>query len=287
MTGLSTLLNDAEYFAAFRTVQAYNRYEDQRPTKAARDEAMAAMVRIETERGIRGSAHHTLKPEAAAAPAAPETGFRKVDGEWAYVRGARVHTLNADKDSFEVLKERDYAKDKNRVFYKSEEFPGADPATFEILERDRFAKDKKHVYVMTYPIPGAEAASFRILEGPYSRDAVRIYCGTVTVETSNVEAFEPLECTSMWHISSNKNSFLFDYGESFSKLEISRDHPAVTGSGWGRDGKYYYYGPGRVAGADYASFKIVSDYEAVDKDRKYFWTFPEDELPARRERFLK
>jgi len=219
------------------------------------------------------------------------TGFTKVDGEWVYVSwnagsGTSVHKLNADNDTFAVLEERDYAKDKYRVFYKWEEFPGADPASFQVLERACFAKDKKNVYVMTYPIPGAESASFKVIRGPYSRDAVRVYCGTVPMETANVDGFEPLECDGMWEITFDKGSFLFDFGESFSKLEISQDHPVVTGTGWGRDGKYYYHGPGRVEGADYASFKIVSSYEAVDKDRKFMYVFPEDQLPARRERFL-
>ena len=84
----------------------------------------------------------------------------------------------------------------------------------------------------------------------------------------------------------DKGSFLFDYGESFSKLEISSRQPVVVGSGWGRDGKYYYHGPGRVEGADYATFKIIDSIEAADKDRKFMNVFPEDELPARRERFL-
>ena len=55
MSGLSTLLNDAEYFAAFRVSQAYNVTRgEKRPTKETRDNAVETMKRIETDKGIKG-----------------------------------------------------------------------------------------------------------------------------------------------------------------------------------------------------------------------------------------
>lgn len=55
MSGISTLLNDATYFAAFRVIQAYNfSSEDKRPTKEAYDRATKTMKRIEKEKGIKG-----------------------------------------------------------------------------------------------------------------------------------------------------------------------------------------------------------------------------------------
>lgn len=55
MSGLSTLLNDSEYFAAFRILQAYNsESNDQRPTDEANDQATETMIRIEKERKIKG-----------------------------------------------------------------------------------------------------------------------------------------------------------------------------------------------------------------------------------------
>ena len=219
------------------------------------------------------------------------TGYTKVDGAWAYVtwdegNGRKVHDLAADNDSFVVIDQKYYAKDKQRVFYEGQVIAGADPASFQVINRDHFAKDKQHVYLMKHRIAGADPASFQVIRGPYSRDASRVYCGTVPMETASVEAFELLQCDGMWMTCFDKGSFLFDYGESFSKLEISSQQPVVVGSGWGRDGKYYYHGPGRVEGADYATFKIIDSFEAADKDRKFMNVFPEDELPARRERFL-
>ena len=55
MSDLSTLLGDAEYAAAFRTVQAHNRLGNgARPSKEDRDQAVETMKRIETEKGIAG-----------------------------------------------------------------------------------------------------------------------------------------------------------------------------------------------------------------------------------------
>ena len=54
---LSMLLQDAGYFAAFKTAQDYNlKAESNRPTKAAYDSACQAMEQIEKEKRIVGFA---------------------------------------------------------------------------------------------------------------------------------------------------------------------------------------------------------------------------------------
>ena len=193
-------------------------------------------------------------------------------------------SLNADDGTFSVLGDRDYAKDKDRVFYQNRTIDGADPSTFEVINKDNFSKDGTHVYFREHEIIGADPASFRVLQLPYSRDAKRVYCGTVPME-ADVDAFEPVEWYGLWVTEYDKHNSLFEHGESFDKLDISRERPAVTGWGGGRDGKYYYCGPGRVDGADYASFKMVSQSEASDQDRRYVNVFPAEQLPERRKRF--
>jgi hypothetical protein len=55
MSELSTLLNDPEYFAAFRVVQAFNlATDDERPTDEANDKATETMKRIEKDKGLKG-----------------------------------------------------------------------------------------------------------------------------------------------------------------------------------------------------------------------------------------
>ncbi|MBN1909293.1 MAG: hypothetical protein JW818_06115 [Pirellulales bacterium] len=54
MKGVATLLNDKEYFAAFKVVQAYNLSPlDNHPTEEVQ-KARKTMVRIEKEKGIKG-----------------------------------------------------------------------------------------------------------------------------------------------------------------------------------------------------------------------------------------
>jgi hypothetical protein len=55
MTELSTLLNDAEYFAAFQIVQAYHLTAgDKRPSQEAKDKAIETMKRIQKNKGLKG-----------------------------------------------------------------------------------------------------------------------------------------------------------------------------------------------------------------------------------------
>ena len=80
---------------------------------------------------------------------------------------------------------------------------------------------------------------------------------------------------------------MFDYGEAFAGLDISQRNPVITGQGWARDGTFYYFGPARMEGIDYPSFRILSPFQSADAHRKYAWTFPDSELAQRRKRFLE
>jgi hypothetical protein len=55
MSDLSTLLNDAEYFTAYRVVQAFNLERgEKRPTKEEKEKAEETMKRIEGEKNLKG-----------------------------------------------------------------------------------------------------------------------------------------------------------------------------------------------------------------------------------------
>src|SRR5437868_4142156 len=79
------------------------------------------------------------------------TGYKTVDGEWAFVtwdegRGRTVHKLGADAKTFRVVKVNEYAKDKNRVYYHDRALEGVDPPTFQLLKEPHYVKDKDHVF---------------------------------------------------------------------------------------------------------------------------------------------
>lgn len=55
MGDLATLLNDPEYFAAFKIIQAYNLgQKEKQPTKEERDKATETMKQIEQKKGLKG-----------------------------------------------------------------------------------------------------------------------------------------------------------------------------------------------------------------------------------------
>ncbi|MFO1096164.1 MAG: DKNYY domain-containing protein [Planctomycetaceae bacterium] len=66
-----------------------------------------------------------------------------------------------------------------------------------------------------------------------------IYCGIQRMVVEHPDRFEALP-----------NSNLSAYGRA-------------------RDGEFYYRGPERVEGADYASFQPIHDFAAADKNRRY------------------
>ena len=218
-------------------------------------------------------------------------GYKLTDGKWKYVtwdegNGRVEHDIEGINGSLTVLSDSEYAKDQIHVFYHAEMIQGADPATFELLPGARYAKDKSHVFVMRRIIDGADPKTFEIIKESYGRDATAIFCGNIRMNVADPAKFEPLRCTGMWTGSYVKGDFLFHYGEEFEALDVSQDHPAIIGEGWGRDGKYYYYGPARIEAADYATFKIIDGFNSADKNRAYMFSFPADELEERRKKYI-
>jgi hypothetical protein len=211
------------------------------------------------------------------------TGYKKVDGKWAYVisnfaQGTVVNHLNADDESFRVVADGAYAKDKKNVFCELEKIPSADPETFEVIDvLGRISKDKKNVYITTIQVPDADPATFKVLQPPrsYARDAKRIYCGTIQMQVDDPETFEPIQSFSGISTIYDEEKFLHDYGKAYRGVVVTQDHPVVVGLGWARDRKSVYFGPGKVEGADRESFKVEGRYEASDKNRKYWGIRPE------------
>lgn len=208
-------------------------------------------------------------------------GYKQIDGQWAWVatnvNGTSTATIDADADTFEILTDIRYGKDKYRVFRRATVIRGAEPATFELLSTIDYAKDKAHVFLQEHQIPGADPSSFKVIRYPFGRDARRVYCGTVPMAVENIADFEIVSEITSTGATLDRDHFLREHGQEFAHLEVSPEHPAFTCNAWSRDGKHYYYGPARVDGADYESFRIVDRFSAFDKNRKYRRSFPVNE----------
>jgi DKNYY family len=197
-------------------------------------------------------------------------GFRQINGEWSYVTttagsGTVVNNLHASSNTFQVLA-HDFAKDADRVFYKRFVVEGADPSTFEVLDRKGYAKDEKQVYLMQYNVREADPSSFQVLKWPYARDDKNVFCGNVKMFVADVKNFEPVKCYGNVRSIYKRERFVEDFGKAFDFVTATQSEPAIVSSAYGRDGVYYYYGPARIEGADYATFRILDRYTGRDKD---------------------
>lgn len=175
-------------------------------------------------------------------------GYKFENGSWSLIQhnegvGRMVTKVEgADQSTFEPIN-KDYAKDKDRVFWETLVIKGADPRTFVVLG-SLYGKDETKVFWREREITGADPKSFQIVDGAelWSKDKRDFYF-----------AAQPLGVADM------------------SSFKIIRP-------GWAKDDKAYYAVPqfaqvGKVD-CDYPTMRILSEAYAVDKNRAYYFGTP-------------
>ena len=121
-----------------------------------------------------------------------DSGYQKEDGKWLWVsydEAAGKRTTPIDKhdyQSFEVLENKKYARDKNSVFYLGSIIKNADPKSFTWLKAG-YSKDENHVFLDAETIIFAKPDSFEPLEFPYSKDDAHVFCGTIPLSLKGNE----------------------------------------------------------------------------------------------------
>lgn len=119
-------------------------------------------------------------------------GYQKENGKWVWISfdeavGKRVSQIDKhDYETFEVLNNGKYAKDKNSVFYIKSKIENADPKTFETIKRG-YSKDNNHIFLDDEVVIHANPKTFQLLEFPYSKDDLHVFCGTVPLNLKNEE----------------------------------------------------------------------------------------------------
>lgn len=135
------------------------------------------------------------------------SGYVFENGTWNYVShdkavGRRVNPIDVDKDEFQELKYKDFARDNESVYYKHRKIEGSDPDTFEVIstaDRRSYAKDKNNVYIYikddwgVYKIINADPTTFEVLDFPYAKDKNDAYNGTLPLFVDDVSKFEVIE----------------------------------------------------------------------------------------------
>ena len=144
------------------------------------------------------------------------SGYNKQDGKWVWVSydeaaGKRVSKIDHhDFESFEILDNKNYARDKKSVFYIGRKIKNADPQSFEVLNNG-YSKDYNNVFLDAETIVFADSDSFKLLEFPYSKDRKNIFCGTLPLEISNNEVSEFTVTNKNELMSNSKSTILLSH----------------------------------------------------------------------------
>jgi hypothetical protein len=124
-------------------------------------------------------------------------GYQKENDNWAWVSydeavGKRVSKIDSvDSESFTVLPDKDYAKDKNHVYWTGAIIIGADPDSFEAIANG-YSKDRHNVFLDYDKVVFANPKTFELLKFPYAKDDSHIFCGTIPlpIEKHEIDDFQ-------------------------------------------------------------------------------------------------
>ena len=123
------------------------------------------------------------------------SGYQKEENKWTWVSydeavGKREGIIEeADLETFSVLENDKYAKDKNNVYFNGGIIPFADPNSFKVIDNG-YSKDNASVYLDWDKVIFADPKTFEQLVFPYSRDLERVFCGTLPIEIEKNEVTE-------------------------------------------------------------------------------------------------
>lgn len=210
-----------------------------------------------------------------AALSGAKKGFFVTDGQptyhdWNAGVGNIVKPLQgADADSFKAFEFPKraaalYARDSTHVYmamgYTPREIKGADAATFELLTPDGlYSRDANQVYYLGVPLKDCDPSTFEILMFPFSQDKTKAYIGATSIPSVDRESWRPL-----------RRGFADSYWEESDNNELRpKEQNSVWVEGWSKDDRAFYYGRAVVSGIDVATFEVLSDYYARDKNHVY------------------
>jgi hypothetical protein len=122
-------------------------------------------------------------------------GYQKENDNWAWVSydeavGKRVTKIDSvDTESFTILADKEYAKDKNHVYLTARIIPGADPNTFEVIAPG-YSRDDQSVFLDYDKIVFANPKTFELIRFPYAKDDSHIFCGTIPLPIEKDEIID-------------------------------------------------------------------------------------------------
>ncbi|MGQ8873175.1 DKNYY domain-containing protein [Paenibacillus sp. TSA_86.1] len=211
--------------------------------------------------------------------------FYRTESGGGYGRDAKetFHLVRGvDRSSFEPLDEQ-YARDRDRVYFKWRTIRGIDPKSFESLG-GRFGRDKQHVYYNGYRVEGADVLTFEVLGGTehlgLSRDQNHVYHAQYArtiqpyghpddvlqrIKGADTVTFELLTPSGSWAVDANRVYLWGTANKKIDRTSFTHLFEAYPQS-WAKDRNSLYNANGKrtVKGIDGASFVVLNRYWGKD-----------------------
>ena len=205
---------------------------------------------------------------------------------------------NADKDTFEVMENNRYSKDKNNIYYLGNygivKLEDVDKVSFIISEQFPFSYDRKNVYYAGKKVDGVTSAGLKVIRRPnepinFISDNKNLYrlveifdennrelksVKAVTVKNPKVD-FKTFEIFDEWpNYFHDKNNVYYEnklYQIPLKKIEeADRNSFTLLNSEFSKDNKNVYYYGNKIKDLNSEKFEFEGNNFIKDLDIVYF-----------------
>ena len=205
---------------------------------------------------------------------------------------------NADKDTFEVMENNRYSKDKNNIYYLGNygivKLEDVDKASFVISEQFPFSYDRKNVYYAGKKVNGVTSAGLKVIRRPnepinFISDNKNLYrlveifdennrelksVKAVAVKNPKVD-FKTFEIFDEWpNYFHDKNNVYYEnklYQIPLKKIEdADRKSFTLLNSEFSKDNKNVYYYGNKIKDLNSEEFEFEGNNFIKDLDIVYF-----------------
>ena len=205
---------------------------------------------------------------------------------------------NADKDTFEVMENNRYSKDKNNIYYLGNygivKLEDVDKASFVISEQFPFSYDRKNVYYAGKKVDGVTSAGLKVIRRPnepinFISDNKNLYrlveifdennrelksVKVVAVKNPKVD-FKTFEIFDEWpNYFHDKNNVYYEnklYQIPLKKIEeADRKSFTLLNSEFSKDNKNVYYYGNKIKDLNSEEFEFEGNNFIKDLDIVYF-----------------
>ncbi len=205
---------------------------------------------------------------------------------------------NADKDTFEVMENNRYSKDKNNIYYLGNygivKLEDVDKASFVISEEFPFSYDRKNIYYAGKKVDGVTSAGLKVIRRPnepinFVSDNKNLYrlveifdennrelksVKAVAVKNPKVD-FKTFEIFDEWpNYFHDKNNVYYEnklYQIPLKKIEdADRKSFTLLNSEFSKDNKNVYYYGNKIKDLNSEEFEFEGNNFIKDLDIVYF-----------------